>query len=66
MFVCCLFYNFLREVTVIGFVFRCTRICIAYYKSVDCRPVLAVFRSEVLICALACTFSLILPVVQLI
>jgi|JI6StandDraft_1071083.scaffolds.fasta_scaffold03841_3 hypothetical protein len=43
--ICNLFYVFFREVTILGFSLRILRICIAYYKRINCRPVMAVFRS---------------------
>lgn len=66
IFVCNLFYVFFREMAIIGFYVRCMRICLAYYKQVNCRPVIAVFRSELLICLMTACVSAVLPVVMII
>lgn len=65
IFTCNQFYAFFREVAVLGFYLRCMRICVAYYKQLDCRLIMAIFRSEVFICLLVCGFSLLLPIVQI-
>jgi len=66
VFVCSLFYNFLREAAILGFHLRCLRICLAYHKSINYSLVMKIFRSEMMICLVASLFSLLLPIVQII
>lgn len=64
--ICNMFYAFFRQLIVFGFYLRCLRICVAYYKQLNCRPIIAIFSSERLIILLAVILSLSLPIVLLI